>query len=351
KALRVFTQTTTIGGVRENARPGFYLKIIFLPVMKYLTGKYKFRASLFTLVVLFVLLFVFTKSVQASVTIVYFNASGGNDRVNLTWKTSSEDGNIGFYINRGNSASGPYERIPVLLPGASAPQDFIPSTGIPGVYQAADGNVQENTLYYYWLEAVDAQGNSQFWGPVSARPRLVSTSTATSTATTTVGPSPTATITPYVTRTPTPTATGPTATKTATRTPFPTRTATRRAQLTRTNTPTLPPAPTSTSRPFVTITYTASPSPTVTQTNTPTPTHTATLLPLPRLTLLFPILSPTSSPTASPTSTSAPGSGILGASPGGAPAQPKVGLLGGLIVGIWLLLGGFLFVYLRRINQ
>jgi hypothetical protein len=73
-------------------------------------------------------------------------------------------------------------------------------------------------------------------------------------------------------------------------------------------------------------------------------------VPLPRLTLLFPVLSPT--PTASRTTTPTPVPVLLAveAAPEERAAGPDLQLLGGLILLLWLVLGSFLVVYLRRVG-
>jgi hypothetical protein len=105
---------------------------------------------------------------------------------------------------------------------------------------------------------------------------------------------------------------------------------------------TQPPAPTNTSPPGITPTITGSPG---------TPLPTTTLVPLPSFTLLFPAITPTASATAAPVidpeqpAWTAPRT----TGPGGLP--PQVGLLGGLIFTVWMLLGGFLVVYLKKIGH
>jgi hypothetical protein len=74
------------------------------------------------------------------------------------------------------------------------------------------------------------------------------------------------------------------------------------------------------------------------------------LIPLPRLTLLFPALSPTPTPTLTSTLTWTPTSARAKSLAGQILPGPRFSLIGGLILLIWLALGGFLIVYLRRLG-
>jgi hypothetical protein len=110
------------------------------------------------------------------------------------------------------------------------------------------------------------------------------------------------------------------------------------------------PAPTITVSPQVTLSPGVTLSPTGTVV-TGTPTATTTLAPFPSITLLFPAITPTSTQSLSafdPEDTPAWASGHPTNS--GRLGSP-VDLIGGIIVTIWLLLGGFLVVYLRRIGH
>jgi hypothetical protein len=68
------------------------------------------------------------------------------------------------------------------------------------------------------------------------------------------------------------------------------------------------------------------------------------------LTLLFPVLSPT--PTATRTATLTPIPALLAeeTAPEEQPGGPDLEVLGGLILLLWLALGSFLVVYLRRVG-
>jgi len=230
------------------------------------------------------------------VTISDFHAEGYSDRVEIFWQTASEIGNAGFNLHRATSEAGPFTKInPVLIPGEGDPIT-------PASYQFTDSNVEPGMTYYYKLEAIDQDGQSQWYGPIPATtPAPTATPTSTSTPTSTATPTPTSTATPAPTATTTPTPTGmptpvPSATPagypvaspttqpsaTATRQP-PTSSPTRPPRVTAspTTTPPQPTSPPSATQPPATPTATASPSATPTVTATPGPSPTPTPTPFP----------------------------------------------------------------------
>jgi hypothetical protein len=92
-----------------------------------------------------------------------FSATAAADHVMLAWSTVSEIGNQGFNLYRSTEALGPVERInDALIPSQS------PGGSQGFAYTWQDSAVAANTTYHYWLEAVDLQGATQRFGPVSA---------------------------------------------------------------------------------------------------------------------------------------------------------------------------------------
>jgi len=132
--------------------------------------------------------------IEAAVSLVSFNAIPGNGQVVLEWETATETDMLGFYINRANSSNGNYTRV--------SPFIFTQGTAISGLtYQFVDSNLTNGSMYYYKLEAVDIEYNSEFFGPVSASPFLLTvTGTQTLTATS-LTQSPTTSRTPTITLT------------------------------------------------------------------------------------------------------------------------------------------------------
>jgi hypothetical protein len=123
---------------------------------------------------------VVTSTLETSVTsstvvsLSAFNAVGRSTQIELTWDTTTEINNQGFYVRRSLSPTDPASasRIMVYLPTSETPIGFIPSTGdalSPAHYEVLDKNVQVNTTYYYWLEMIDSGSSSTFIGSRQAR--------------------------------------------------------------------------------------------------------------------------------------------------------------------------------------
>jgi hypothetical protein len=154
-----------------------------------------------TFTVIFLLGFFFLGAliaVQAAVTLVSLEAFSGNRQVILEWETASETDMLGFYVTRSNQLNGNYLRISNFI--------FTQGTPVSGlIYQYLDANLTNGQTYYYKLEAVDNNYESEFFGPVSATPGLPTvTSTVTPSQTVNLTHSPTITLSPTITFTPTP---------------------------------------------------------------------------------------------------------------------------------------------------
>lgn len=200
----------------------------------------KFSLGLNILFLLILSLAGIIHDVQAAVTIVSFNALPGDQQVILEWETASETDMLGFYVTRNDQLNGNFIRISKLI--------FTQGSSVSGlVYKYIDSNLIIGETYYYKLEALDNNYESEFFGLVSAIPMQISpslTNTVTKTSAVEIG---TETITP-------------------TRTIFAT------IDQIRTQTPSLSPtSPFSfnTNTPTVTFTETARISPTITRTETP----------------------------------------------------------------------------------
>lgn len=237
----------------------------------------------------------FPTVVHAAVTLAYFTAEPGIDRILIKWGTASEFDILGFYVLRSNAENGFYLRIH---------DDLIASTG--GSIVGADYTLEDTTpivgeTYFYKLEVVDFNNQSEYYGPifttygfgtltptVTRTCNTTNTFTPTRTTTWTLTPSRTATLiqtstatrTKTTTRTRTPTQTKITSTlhtKTATRTVTKTRTLSNVIYRSSTWTKTASPSASNTS----TITMSLEPSAT---SGTPTKTATSTKIPPLRLT-------------------------------------------------------------------
>jgi len=143
-----------------------------------------------------------TQVAWAVVTLVYFRATPQDERVLLEWETATEIDNAGFFVNRSLAQFSGYVRV----------STFIPSEGddlTGGFYQYYDLNVTNGVTYWYLLEAVNLDQSTEFHQPpVSAVPgnqTPTSTTMATGTVTTTPSGTGTLTATPTQTQTRTPT--------------------------------------------------------------------------------------------------------------------------------------------------
>lgn len=103
-----------------------------------------------------------------------------------------------------------------------------------------------------------------------------------------------------------------------------------------TQTQTLPPGPTNTS----TQTYTPGP----TSTNTPT----TTLMPLPAITLIFPVATETLTPVKDPNSTTPAGTPDAASITDDEKIPPRFRILSIVLIFLWLLLVGYLVVFLKH---
>lgn len=91
------------------------------------------------------------------------------------------------------------------------------------------------------------------------------------------------------------------------------------------------------------------PPSTPTPTTTPSPTPTTTLMPLPVVTLIFPVITNTPTATISPqlfqgtVPSEPPTNGQK------APISPRIRVLGIILLILWLILAGFIVIYIRQI--
>jgi hypothetical protein len=277
---------------------------------------------------------------QASVTLSDFRLVVGATQVAVHWETATELDTAAFYVNRGTSEFGLYQRISGLIP---AEGDAFSGA----LYQYVDADVITGGLYYYKLEVISTSNESTFYGPLWAIP---GTLTPTPTATPTRTPTASATAPGGATQS-TPTWTPSSSLATATNTPAaetavipsPTHTPTPAPGGQATSTPPTPTsgaAPTSTAELGLNTPSAALPGP---DDDHSTPTY----IPLPTFVVQFAAATPTPRAVAGLAS-------LEPASP--APSQPEAPdrppvawIVSGLLV-IWLVLAGWLFFTLRRLS-
>ncbi|MDD3051500.1 MAG: FlgD immunoglobulin-like domain containing protein [Candidatus Cloacimonetes bacterium] len=81
--------------------------------------------------------------------------------VSINWETSSETNALGFNV---------YRSVEQIIPETSLNYGMIPATGASSqgaVYNYLDTNAQQKTTYYYWLESLDNDLTSNFFGPIT----------------------------------------------------------------------------------------------------------------------------------------------------------------------------------------
>ena len=97
-----------------------------------------------------------------AVGLVYLDAEAVQGGIVISWGTAEEINNAGFNVWRADQADGPYE---IINPS------MIPAEGDPlhgADYEYTDNGVKSGKTFFYKLEDVDTNGNSNMNGPVSA---------------------------------------------------------------------------------------------------------------------------------------------------------------------------------------
>ncbi len=99
-----------------------------------------------------------------AVEIMRFEAAAANGGALLVeWETSSELNNLGFHLYRSDAAGAPRTRLNGdLIPGQA------PGSPVGAVYAWWDEGVVAGATYFYWLAAVDTQGQEVLHGPLAA---------------------------------------------------------------------------------------------------------------------------------------------------------------------------------------
>ncbi|PWH17222.1 MAG: hypothetical protein DDG59_08265 [Anaerolineae bacterium] len=258
----------------------------------------------------------------SAVTLKYFDVSweASTQRVKLRWETASELDNLGFQVRRKLSGStGTFEVVKLCNKATrcseSELEEFIFAEGttagkLYGDYY--DDNVQAGESYTYQLIAIDTSNQEEV-----AQTKTIATTNQTT---------PTFTVTSVP-----PTSTSRPANPNRARTRTPTPTATVRLVL-----PSATPFPTETFQP-----PTDTPAPTLTETQSELLIPT---LPLPSITLVFPD-TPTpmlEAPTQTPVAGTIPQTATW--------FTPARLLVIGLIVMVWVILGGWFIFALRKIQ-
>ncbi len=233
--------------------------------------------------------------VMAAVDLVSFEAIPEPEagRIRVIWVTASETEMSYFYVERADHEEGEYQRVSGYI---EARGDIVRWT-----YVYTDTEVVLEQTYYYRLAAVEYDGDTAFYGPISVTLTFPPTATPTPTRTPTPTPRPIPPLpppgTPTATHTPAPTSHS--GSSTSTPTPRPTRTLppTRTLSPTSRQASTAAPAPAATSKPAATdVASSSNPSTTPSASN-----HSATESSSPFSAARAASPSPSPSPTPAPT--------------------------------------------------
>jgi hypothetical protein len=88
----------------------------------------------------------------------------GKNNVNVSWKTSLEDGVRGFYVSRATTQSGEYTRVSELISAKGEPSAY----SFIDTIQPPAGNVKATGLWYK-VETIDIDDNAVEYGPTKAQ--------------------------------------------------------------------------------------------------------------------------------------------------------------------------------------
>lgn len=286
---------------------------------------------------------------QAAVTLMYFKVEKEGSRMKFTWETASEMNNAGFYIERSENGVEDYQRITLLGKDISSENcdGTMTAEGCVTTFVFAMGdtvsgylyknifdiNVDSGKEYFYRLVAVDAGNQEERFTPAPTSTATQSGSISTKTPTRTATPTVTTTgaqsssITPTKTRTP--------IRISGTRTRIPAGTQSSNASATPIFQPSIKSATPQAGGNLSTTTP-------VQEENTPTPTDfEIPTVPMPSITLIFP-----DTATAAPLITATPAAGTMPDNASWFTPQRLVVL--GIIAFIWVVLGGWFFVTIRK---
>ena len=93
-----------------------------------------------------------------AVDLASFTAQLQPDGVEVQWQTSMERDSAGYYLHRSPTSDSHGKRVSPFIPAAALAEGAS--------YRYLDTGVREGG-WYYWLEAVDTAGESEFFGPIA----------------------------------------------------------------------------------------------------------------------------------------------------------------------------------------
>jgi hypothetical protein len=112
----------------------------------------------------------FSNDVTLPVDISRFSANVSNGEVLLKWRTESELNNLGFELIRSVKENGEYSLVSSFLTNISLAGQG--NSNIATDYLYMDGDILENTMYWYKLVDVDFNGQKTEHGPVQVTIQL-----------------------------------------------------------------------------------------------------------------------------------------------------------------------------------
>jgi hypothetical protein len=90
-------------------------------------------------------------------------AADERPRITISWKTSTEVDNYGFFVMKGESADGPFQPAnPKVIAGAG-------NSEVPRNYSYEDFDVVPGTTYHYYLDAISIKGEREKYSPVFSK--------------------------------------------------------------------------------------------------------------------------------------------------------------------------------------
>jgi len=308
----------------------------------------KYKHGIYLIILIIFILHANVQLVKAAVTLIYFNAKLDGNRVQLVWETGTERNNAGFYIERSENNANVYQKIFILDTEMSSDDcesvggtqqddgclaDFILARGnvsLGYTYKNIfDENILSGKTYQYRLVAVDTNGHEDRTNPIN--PWITPTPTITKSSTNN------STSTPSITKT---------STNNSTSIPSITPKKTKTKSNTISSTPLPPTATAHIVYPTATAQPTNPPASPIVEENTPTPSEAVLAIPtlgLPSVTMIFP-----DTATPLPEVTTTPAAGTI---PNNASwFTPQRITVIGLIVAVWVILGGGFFFVLKKIE-
>lgn len=267
-------------------------------------------------------LFYLNQPAQASVLLLYFRASAGENSVRLEWQTAGELNVSGFNLSRSVNPQSDFIQVN---------QNLIPAGGdslLGQIYGLNDTSLSSNTTYYYRLEIVRTDQTRAVYGPLQIATGSNSTAEVSLTPGITQGAATTQPAGSTPSRTPTTRATNNmTATNTLVATPVPTQT------FTPTNSPTVTVTPTSTDTPTAPVQIVDTLTPVI------LPDFAAT-----ETAIVIALSTQIAQITPEITETPEGPQAVLSGND-----WLRIGLLV-LVAAVWVLLGIWLYIYLSRLN-